>query len=102
MIESESREGLLDIKVTTEKLDASNAESMKQQFKELSLEGVTKARINLSQVDFLDSSGVGVLLSFYKTIQARSVAVVLHQPTPSVLSVLELLRLHRIFTIEME
>ncbi len=55
--------------------------------------------LDLSTVTFLDSSGLGVLVALHKTLRSRGGQVRLHNPTPNVLQVLELTRLHRIFDI---
>ena len=94
--------GKLDLNFAVEKLDASNAEAIKSAFKAKDISGANDAHIHLETLQFIDSSGVGALLSLYKTFQAQGVPVTLEHPTPSVLSVLELLRLHRIFTIKMD
>jgi len=55
--------------------------------------------IDLSQTMFLDSCGLGALISLHKTACTRSGAVRLLNPTPPVQQILELTRLHRIFEI---
>lgn len=102
MIDCKLANGVMDIHVQAAKLDASNAEAAKAGFRTQEISGVKQARIHLAELTFIDSSGVGVLLSIYKAFQQVSATVSLVQPRPEVLSVLELLRLHRIFTIEMD
>ena len=102
MIECKLADGIMDIHIKAGKLDASNAETAKSSFRTEDLSQVRQARIHLSELSFIDSSGVGVLLSMYKALQQVSAKVSLVQPSPEVLSVLELLRLHRIFILEMD
>ena len=83
--------------VEVDTLDASNAAEAKTQLNSLDLQGKDRVILNLESVNFIDSSGIGALLSFYKKMGQQ---VVLRKPTPTVLSVLELLRLHRVFEIE--
>jgi anti-sigma B factor antagonist len=97
MISSAFTDNTLEVTLSVDALDASNATEVKSAFKELSLEGRDRAVVDLAQVDFIDSSGIGALLSFYKQMDQR---LTLRNPTPTVLSVLELLRLHRILEIE--
>ena len=92
----------VDLKFNVDKLDASNSEAAKSAFKAQNVSKVKNANLHLEQLQFIDSSGVGALLSIYKTFQAQGASVTLLKPTPAVLSVLELLRLHRIFTIKMD
>jgi len=80
-----------------ESLDASNAPEAKAFFKQVDLAGVERSVLNLEQVNFIDSSGIGAILSFYKQMNQK---LTLKNPTPTVMSVLELLRLHRVFEIE--
>jgi len=48
---------------------------------------------------FLDSSGLGTLISLHKTLRARNGTVRLLKPAPNVQQILELTRLHRVFEI---
>jgi anti-sigma B factor antagonist len=99
MISSALTDKTLEVTLSIDALDASNATEIKAAFKELSLEGRDHAVVDMKQVNFIDSSGIGALLSFYKQVDQK---LTLRNPTPTVLSVLELLRLHRILEIEPE
>ena len=90
-------EDSLEVCIEVKSLDASNAVKLKTLLKELDQQGMNKLVLNLKNVEFMDSSGIGVLLSLYKQYNQN---VSLRNPSASVLSVLELLRLHRIFEIE--
>lgn len=87
----------LEVCLEVKSLDASNAVELKALLKNLDLQGKDRLVLNLKNVEFMDSSGIGVMLSLYKQYNQN---VSLKQPSASVLSVLELLRLHRIFEIE--
>lgn len=89
----------LDVVVLVEAMDASNATEIKAALNALDLQGRERAIIDIAGVNFIDSSGIGALLSFYKQVNQK---LTLKNPTPTVLSVLELLRLHRILEIEPE
>ena len=89
----------VEVCITVKNLDASNAVELKTLLKDLDLQGKDRLVLNLKNVEFMDSSGIGVLLSLYKQYNQN---VSLKQPSASVLSVLELLRLHRVFEIESE
>ncbi len=93
-------DGTLVAKITLENLDALHAAELKQEIPKLDV-SKRKVRLDLSPVQFIDSSGVGVLLSFFKRARQQGAeSFVLVAPQPAVLSVIELLRLHRVFTIE--
>ena len=52
------------------------------------------------RVEFLDSSGIGALLSVYKRLEPRRGERQLLNVKPAVQSVFELMRMHRIFDIQ--
>lgn len=55
--------------------------------------------IDLSETMFVDSCGLGALISLHKTTCNRNGIVRLLNPTPPVQQILELTRMHRIFEI---
>jgi len=55
--------------------------------------------VDLSSTRFIDSSGLGALIALNKTMSAAGGRTRLLRPTPQVLQVLELTRLHRVFEI---
>jgi anti-sigma B factor antagonist len=58
-----------------------------------------EASIDLSKTRFIDSSGLGVLLSLNKTLRAQGGALKLLNPSSAVAQLIELTRLHRVFEI---
>lgn len=80
-------------------LGASTSNSFRDQVR-AALNGAQKfIEIDLSQTSFLDSCGLGALISLHKTVCARNGMVRLLNPTPPVQQILELTRMHRIFDI---
>ena len=59
----------------------------------------TELNLDLSGMTFLDSSGLGTLISLHKTLRSQNGTVRLLKPTPGVNQILELTRLHRVFEI---
>lgn len=57
-------------------------------------------KVLLRDVDFIDSSGISVLIQGLKMAQERSVAYVLSDPSPKVRAVIELSQLDNFFTVE--
>ncbi len=55
--------------------------------------------IDLSNTRFIDSSGLGVLLSLNKTLHAQGCTLKLLNPSIAVAQLIELTRLHRVFAI---
>ena len=80
-------------------LSAANANTFRDQVRGAMAERLKNVEIDLSQTLFLDSCGLGVLISLHKTACTRNGAVRLLNPTPPVQQILELTRLHRVFEI---
>jgi len=59
----------------------------------------SEACIDLSNTRFIDSSGLGVLLSLNKTLRAQGGVLKLLSPSSAVAQLIELTRLHRVFDI---
>jgi len=97
---SSSVEGdLWSIAVKTPRLDAKAAAALKTQLPSEVGPTVRRAEVDLEGVGFIDSSGVGVLLSIYRKLPSEGAQVVLRNLEPGVRSTLELLRLHRVFLL---
>jgi anti-sigma B factor antagonist len=97
MLTTEIANDCLVVKLTAASLDATNANAFKDEVKATITPSIARVAVDLTVVEFMDSSGIGALLSIYKQMEGRMVLI---KPQPTVLSILELLRLHRIFTIE--
>ena len=87
----------LNLKVA--RLDAAAARTFKQEVEAVWTADIKSVSIDMTPVGFIDSSGIGALLSIYKKLPQGSPSVRLVGVTPAVASVIELLRLHRIFEI---
>lgn len=61
--------------------------------------GMTQLVIDLHQVEYIDSSGLSVLISALKRIEQLDGDIVLLSPTAGVRSLIELTRLHQVFAI---
>src|SRR5437588_242740 len=91
--------GTLRMIIHCSRLDAASARDLKKGCEDLWQSGVERVTIDMHNVEFLDSSGVGALLSIYKRLPPHNPSVKLLHVQPAVQSVIELLRLHRIFEI---
>jgi len=80
-------------------LGASNANSFREHARAALTETQTTIEIDLSQTMFVDSCGLGALISLHKLACTRNGQVRLLNPTPPVQQILELTRMHRIFEI---
>jgi anti-sigma B factor antagonist len=87
------------IEVKEERLDAHNSGELKAQMLNLFEEGKNNLLVDLKEVRFVDSSGLGALVSGFKNASARSGNLKLSGLQPQVKSMFELTRLHRVFEI---
>jgi anti-sigma B factor antagonist len=93
------REGAtVNLTLAINQLDAPASQQVKEKLRSLPLDGITRVVIELGTVEFIDSSGVGALLTLCKWLPPGAV-VQLTGVQPEVRAVLELLRLHRVFEI---
>ncbi len=90
---------VIHIYMNVARLDASAATALKEQLQFTLDPAVKRAEVDLDGLKFIDSSGIGLLLSIYRKLPHEGAEVLLRNVDPAVLSVLELLRLHRIFKV---
>lgn len=99
MIEvGDSRGGVHPVYVTTKRIDASNARLFRQEIAELVQGGASLLVLDLSGVEFVDSSGLGALVGVLKLIGSRG-DLALASLRPSVEKMLKLTRMDRVFQI---
>jgi anti-sigma B factor antagonist len=87
------------IEVKEERLDAHNSSELKTQMLNLFEAGKNNIVVDLGDVRFVDSSGLGALVSGFKNASARNGNLKLSNLQPQVQSMFELTRLHRVFEI---
>ncbi len=85
--------------VKEERLDAHNSDQLKQELSRLFGEGKTGVVVDLKEVRFIDSSGLGALVSGFKNASSRQASLKLSSLQSQVRSMFELTRLHRVFDI---
>lgn len=98
MFSVENHDAVALVKVS-EELDARNAQQAKEFFKELVAEGSSSVVVDLSPLDFIDSSGLGALVTALKIARQDNGVVRLCALSPPVKSIFELTRLSRVFEI---
>ncbi|HJY82285.1 MAG TPA: STAS domain-containing protein [Candidatus Binatia bacterium] len=81
-----------------EQLDASNAKEFKRDIAPV-LEANAKAVFDMSQLRFVDSSGLGAILSCLRQLNAAGGDLKLCGLSKPVRALFELVRMHRIFDI---
>jgi anti-sigma B factor antagonist len=80
-------------------LGAANSNNFRDEVRGAMTDTQRNIEIDLSQTMFVDSCGLGALISLHKTTCNRKGTVRLVNPTPPVQQILELTRMHRIFEI---
>jgi anti-sigma B factor antagonist len=85
--------------VGIQELTASNAVAFRDQVRSAMTGQLKNIQIDLSEAAFLDSCGLGALISLHKTACSRQGLVRLVNPALPVQQILELTRMHRIFEI---
>lgn len=90
---------IVNLIIEEERMDAHNSSDLKEQMLQLFDEGKCNLIIDLSAVRFIDSSGLGALVSGFKNANAREGNLKLCCLQPQVRSMFELTRLHRVFEI---
>lgn len=96
---TEKRDGRMVLSLKEERLDAHNSGELRDRILKLLETGELNLIVDLSEVRFIDSSGLGALLSGYKNATLRTGTFVLAALQPRVQSMFELTRLHRVFEI---
>lgn len=90
--------GLIVVSLPEEHLDAGNARSFKQSIHAL-LEQYDKVVFDMSSLSFVDSSGLGALISCLRAVSGRRGDFKLCGLTKPVRALFELMRMHRVFNI---
>ncbi|MEI6776627.1 MAG: STAS domain-containing protein [Chloroflexales bacterium] len=83
---------------TDERIDVSSAPNLRERLNALVAEGASRFVIDLSAVPFIDSAGMGMLVSLLKHARVASGEVVLVWPTEDgPRKILQLTKLDRVF-----
>jgi anti-sigma B factor antagonist len=98
-VKQEKVNGSMVLFLQEERIDAHNSGELKELVLYLLEQGETEIVVQLEQVRFNDSSGLGALLAGLKNAAAKSGKLSLTNVQPQVLSMFELTRLNRVFEI---
>lgn len=82
---------------TAEELNAHNASQAKEAFELLVDEGCQKIVLDLSSLSFIDSSGLGAIVTALKSARGAGGEIRLCGLSSQVRSIFDLTRLHRVF-----
>ena len=89
---------VLVIQVQEDNLDASNVRAFRQAMQAL-IKDQTRVVLDMSHLKFVDSSGLGALISCLRDTNGRKGDFRLSTMSRSVLALFELMRMHRVFSI---
>lgn len=82
------------------RIDGSNALSHENDLLALLRDGVNSVTIDMSQLDYISSAGLRVLLVAAKAAKGKGGKVVLTQPKPAILGVIKLSGFDRIIEVQ--
>ncbi|WP_376876537.1 STAS domain-containing protein [Albirhodobacter sp. R86504] len=94
---ADALDGALVVHVGEDRLDAAVAIHFKDQMREITAQPAPRVILELSQVAFLDSSGLGAIVAVMKALAPRKLE--LAGLTPNVRKVFHLTRMDTVFTI---
>lgn len=89
---------VLVIQMQEDNLDASNVRAFREGMQAL-IKDKTKVVLDMSSLKFVDSSGLGALISCLRDTNSRKGDFRLSNMSRSVLALFELMRMHRVFGI---
>jgi anti-sigma B factor antagonist len=85
--------------IKEDRLDANNSEELKEEIRSFFGNEKKDLVIDLAEIHFIDSSGLGALVSGYKIASTLHGSLKLSSQQSQVKSMFELTRLHRVFDI---
>ena len=97
-IEEQRRGNILVVKPLDKRIDASSATDFKGRMLDWIQAGNARILLNLSEVDFIDSSGLGAIVSSLKAI-GEDGDLVICGVRETVMSLFRLTRMNRVFQI---
>jgi anti-sigma B factor antagonist len=98
MLSSRRENDILIVRLDVERLDASVATSFKHKMAAFITGGNHSIILDLSRIEFIDSSGLGSIVSILKLIADRG-ALILYGISKNVMSMFKLTHMDRVFQI---
>lgn len=90
---------ILIIGIFRSRFDAARVPAFQEQFAAAWVDSIIGIRIEMDEVQFIDSSGIGALLGVQKRLSNAATPISLHTNQANVVQIFELLRLQRVFHI---
>ena len=98
LMEETRHERACVVKVLEKRLDAHNSGTFKGRISELVLAGDDRIALDLSEVEFIDSSGLGAIVASLKTMGSSGTLVIFGLQAPTH-SMFKLTRMDKVFDI---
>ena len=95
---TETEDGVVIVRVPSDALDAGNVMEFKNNIAPI-LESADKVVLNMGRVKFMDSSGVGAMLSCLRTMHAKNGELKLFGVRHQLVQLFKLVRLDRIIEV---
>jgi len=99
MIFEHSREDEVGVIKLVGQLTASNSKQLRLEFKRVCNGEAPKLILDIAELSFVDSTGLGVLVGWLQKIRSEEGEMVLLNPKPEIKVLLELTRLDQVFFI---
>ncbi len=101
MVESKETNGVVVACIKdSDRLNAVVAEDVKKELTAIASVKDVKMVLDLSNIKFIDSTGIGVLISALKTARQNNGSLALKEIQKDVMSLLKLMKLDKVFDIE--
>lgn len=97
-LQTQTRPKVISVAVLEDRIDAASAIQFKERMRDATRDGPARVVLDLAQVQFLDSSGLGAIVAVKKLLGPDR-ALELSGLTPTVEKVFRLTRMDSIFTI---
>ena len=98
LIEVEKIEEVAVVHLLVKRLDASNALAFKEEVVTVVHSGETRLVLDMGKVEFVDSSGLGAMVSVFKALGGKG-AVVVCNVGSAVMNLFKLTRMDKVFSI---
>jgi anti-anti-sigma factor len=89
----------LEVVVPPKRLDTTTKDELTQQVKQIACKKAALVLLDLSQVEFVDSSGLGAIVAALKSLRSVGGELALCQPSEQVKTLLEITGLERIIKV---
>ena len=94
-------DGLWEMNLAGE-IDIYTANKLKESLVQMLNEKSESIRINCEELDYIDSTGLGVLIGALKRLKQDNKNIIIFKPRPNILKLLNITGLNKIFLIEGE